>query len=136
MNGGSSQWKDTLPHRGDALLLDELVRSEDEAIVFTASVDAGSAYAGDGEVCSIVAVDMAAQAAAVLEWQRSDLEKTGGYLVSVQSARVGTPHFKAGEGVVVRVDRVASKPPLFSYRGRADCNGKQLLQVEFSVMAT
>lgn len=122
-----------LPHRGPALLVDEVAESEDDGVTVRARLAPESAYARAGRVASIVTLDVAAQAAAVLEAQHGEL--AGGMLVRLREARIEIADFEVGSEVSVQVERINARPPLYSYRASSSSRGQRLASFEFSLVA-
>lgn len=123
-----------LPHRGPALLLDEVAESEDGGVNVRARLTPESAYARGGRVATIVTLDVAAQAAAVLEAQHG--EPAGGMLVRLREARIETAEFEVGAEISVHVERISARPPLYSYRGSSWSRDRRLASFEFSLIAS
>lgn len=121
-----------LPHRGPARLVDEVAEPEDGAVTVRVRLAPESAYAHAGRVASIVTLDVAAQAAAVLEAR--DGEPAGGMLVRLREARIETAEFEVGTEVSVRVERISARPPLYSYRGSSWSRDRRLASFEFSLI--
>lgn len=128
----SGDFSRLLPHRGPALLLREVVQVDDSSATVRARFGAESPYVHDGCVPSIVTLDVAAQAAAVLEAQ--DGEPVEGLLVRIREAHIETAKFAAGSQVSVHTDRLSRRPPLYSYRATSRVGKRQLASFEFSLV--
>ncbi len=97
-----------LPHRAPMRLVEGIVARLPDGIVCRARLPEGCPLAGDGEAPTYVAIEMAAQAAAVLEaLARSEGGEAPsprvGYLVSVRDAIFPSGPIPVGRPVEVRL---------------------------------
>ena len=107
-----------LPHGGIALFVCEVLEVGESWIRCAGSVDPTSPYAV-GEWCEgYVAVELGAQAAALLEAHRGargSAEGRLGYLVRLRTLEIETSRFAAGETLVATATRTGEMPPLYIY---------------------
>jgi predicted hotdog family 3-hydroxylacyl-ACP dehydratase len=106
-----------IPHHGTARLVETIVDGSADGIVCRGSVPPGSAFAsGEGRVPAVVALELAAQAAAVHRALESGAETSDrGYLVSVRGAVLHVAEIAAGVPLRADVRLAASAGPLATY---------------------
>ncbi len=120
-----------LPQRGPARLVESLVEEHKDGVTCAGRVSERSPLARDGRVPGFVALELAAQAAAVFEglrrWrQGAAAEPVGGYLVGLSDVAIERPELQAGALLTARVRRVGAAGPLARYeasvtQGSAPC---------------
>jgi predicted hotdog family 3-hydroxylacyl-ACP dehydratase len=93
-------------------------------VVCRARVPAASPFVADGEVPSFVALDVAAQAAALLLAAATPM--AGGYLVGVRDARFAAGGFGAGDRLTATVDVAACNSPLLVVRATVTCGRREV----------
>ena len=123
---------DLLPHVGAARLVRSVEACDSETITCTALVPADSPYATDGRYPAFVALEMGAQAAALLEAQSTsgDAERTpprSGYLARARRVRLLQDELPVDRPLTVHVRRDGAAPPLFIYDVRAVCENEPVL---------
>jgi len=115
-----------LPHAAGARMIDGVVDTADDRIRCSARVPEGSAWTVGSDVPSWVAIEIAAQAAAVLERLAAPdgaPAAARGFVVRVREVRCVRPRFAASARVVVDVRRAGAAPPLALYRFEAEADG-------------
>ena len=114
-----------LPHRGPALLIEDILEDEGGLSVCRARVPADSPFrtseGGRAVVPTYLALEMGAQAAATIEGrQRAHHGARGapaaGLVVGVREAVFHAPHLPAEGSFLVRTAQLESAPPLRVYR--------------------
>jgi predicted hotdog family 3-hydroxylacyl-ACP dehydratase len=104
-----------IPHRGEALLLRQILRHEGETIECVGVIPGSSPFVQGGRAPSFVGLELAAQAAAALQvLERSDrpLAPPHGYLVGVREARFTSAWIPADREIHTRVRRTGQAGPL------------------------
>jgi predicted hotdog family 3-hydroxylacyl-ACP dehydratase len=108
-----------IPHRGAARLVEAIVDVDPEAglVVCRGRVRAGSAFASGGRAPAVVAVELAAQAAAVQHalGGAGDGPPRPGYLVAVRSASFHTDEVPVDVPLLATVRRTGQAGPLATY---------------------
>ncbi len=108
-----------LPHAGTARLVTRVLEVTANAIVCEGTVTQASPYATRSWVPTWIGVELAAQAAALLEAHTHEAALEGtrptGYLVRMRNLRCARPVFPAGTSLRVRVERRSAALPLFAY---------------------
>jgi len=107
-----------LPHAGVARLVEQVVETGHDHIVCEGTIPAGNPFVVDGRVPSLVLLELAAQASALLELEGLAGARVG-YLVRVRRAEFHQEFVAAGRPYRVRVERAAAAPPLFRYDATA-----------------
>jgi predicted hotdog family 3-hydroxylacyl-ACP dehydratase len=109
-----------LPHGPPARWIDEVLARGEGELVCRGRIPAASPFARGGTAPALAGLELAAQAAAVLE----ALDRAGaggaaeprrGYLVRVREAALAAAGIPAGAPLVVRVRRTGGLPPLAVY---------------------
>lgn len=122
MSGGAFGIEELLPHRGPSLLLVDVIEVGGEEIRAVGRIPAGHPAVGpEGTAPSVLAVELAAQGAALLEaWNAGDrrAEPRIGYLVGLRSVRLAERTLPAEMPLEVWVRREASSPPLARFAMR------------------
>jgi len=121
-----------LPHAGPALLITAILDAHEDGIVCEGRVPAGHAYAPGEVYPSFVAIEMAAQAAAVsaaLSSIAADAEWVPqvGYLVRARRIRWTRESLPAGETLVVRVRHTGGAGALRLHRVSVALDGAEVL---------
>jgi predicted hotdog family 3-hydroxylacyl-ACP dehydratase len=106
-----------LPHSGVARFVEQVVESGELGGVCLARVSEGSPFAIGGKVPTFVALDIAAQAAAVLRSTAGSTsggppKSRGGYLVGARDLHFAAGSFEVGEPLIVTVERSGCNGPL------------------------
>ena len=125
-----------LPHRATMRLVAAVESEPDDGIVCAARVPAGSPFAANGTAPALVAIEMAAQAAAVFEALRrfrasggesdSAIDAAGpriGYLVGARGVRFLAARIPAGAACQVAIHLAGLAGPLSTYRFDVDRGG-------------
>lgn len=120
-----------LPHRPPMLLVRELLERGPGRLRCRGQVAADSPLARDGRAPAMLAVELAAQGAALLEaLERGDREGDAaprrGYLISLQRLELGSPTLPAGEPLDASVVYDGGAGPLARYRIRVRGAGGEL----------
>lgn len=106
-----------LPHGGAARWIEAVLERGPGELTCRGRIPAASPFAAGGTAPALAAIELAAQAAAVLEaMERTEAgEPEGprrGYLVRLRSVRLAAEGIAAGEPLTVRVERTGRQPPL------------------------
>jgi predicted hotdog family 3-hydroxylacyl-ACP dehydratase len=106
-----------IAHRGAALMVETIVEAGPDHAVCRGRVGAGSAFATSGRVPAVVAIELAAQAAAVQQAlaARGGEAPRPGYLVGVRDASLRADVVPADAPLLAAVRRVARAGPLATY---------------------
>jgi predicted hotdog family 3-hydroxylacyl-ACP dehydratase len=127
-----------LPHRPPARMVTHVLYGSDSEITCEAVVPLDSPFAEGGRCASWVTVEIAAQAAAVLEFLSSGAEAGGagrsraGYLVRIRSATFSVCEFRAGVPLEARVVRVGAAPPLAVFEATVGLDGLEIMRGRLS----
>lgn len=129
-----------IPHRGAALLLAGVSESTADRLVAVAVVPPGSPFVAEGVAASFVALEIAAQAAAVFEALRrrqagGPAEPRVGYLVGAREARLEAA-LPVGSAFRVTVRLEAAVPPLSTYRFQVGGSGTVIARGAISTYLT
>ena len=118
-----------LPHRGRAILVEDVVALLDDGIECRGRIPPDAALAREGRVPSFVALELAAQAAAVLEALRRR-EPAGaaasprtGYLVSLRGVVMERPEIPVGAPLSVSLKSSGQAGGLGLYEAVVACEG-------------
>lgn len=120
---GAAEVGALLPHGPEARWVEVVERLDHGAIVCRGAVPLESPFVTGGVVPAFVTVELAAQAAGLLEaleraeaghsaGQASAAPLRGGLLVRVRRLRIDRPLLRAGERLVALVERAGASPPL------------------------
>jgi predicted hotdog family 3-hydroxylacyl-ACP dehydratase len=106
-----------LPHAPPARLIRGVIEAEAERIVCTAEIPPAHPLAAEGRAPAFLAIEAAAQGAAVLEAlaRREDPTPRIGYLVGIREARFTTVPLPVGRPFQVSARLAGSAPPLSIY---------------------
>lgn len=135
--GGPSDLPQQLPHGDVARLVERIVERGADEITCEGTVPPASPFAEGAHAPSFLALELAAQAAALLELAGATARgerwaKRIGYLVRVRAARFATAVVPVGRPLTVRVRRTRSAPPLFRYEAEvADADGATVFEGSF-----
>jgi predicted hotdog family 3-hydroxylacyl-ACP dehydratase len=127
-----------IPHRGPALLVHTIVETGPDAAVCRGRIPAESAFVTDGRAPAVLAIELAAQAAAV---QQAMAARTAGvakpgYLVGVRDAALQVDDVRSDVTLVATVRRVARAGPLATYEvSVTGPGGEQVLTATLSTHA-
>lgn len=127
-----------LAHGTAARFVDEVIEVGDGAIVCGGSVPGHSPAVVDGAAGSWATLELAAQAAALL--QSATPEKEGeavsGYLVRVRDARFARTTVPADRRLVVRVERAGGAGPLSLFDVRVELDGEEIVTAGLGTFQT
>lgn len=129
-----------LPHGPAARLLTRVLELDPDAVRSQASTSAASPY-GDGEtVSSLVAVEMAAQAAGVhqafLAAAKAATRTGSGYVVRVRKLSISRQRFDVETPVRLHAWLIGVAPPLAIYGASAElADGSPVLRMELTLLA-
>jgi predicted hotdog family 3-hydroxylacyl-ACP dehydratase len=106
-----------LPHAPPARLIRGVIEAEAERIVCAAEIPPDHPLAVEGRAPAFLAIEAAAQGAAVLEAlaRKDDPAPRIGYLVGIREARFAAPPLPAGRPFQVSARLAGSAPPLSIY---------------------
>jgi predicted hotdog family 3-hydroxylacyl-ACP dehydratase len=106
-----------IPHRGHALLVQAILDAGPVAAVCRGRISSESAFAAAGRVPAVVAIELAAQAAAVQQALAAPRPGPArpGYLVGVRDASLRADDVATDVPLVATVRRVAQAGPLATY---------------------
>lgn len=125
-----------LPHAGPARLVTRVVEVAADAIVCEGTVPPENPYVSSSSCPTWVGVELAAQAAALLEAHTHQATLVGtrptGYLVRMRDVRCSRPAFPAGTVLRIRVERLSAALPLFVYRISVAAGDVELLRGQIS----
>ncbi|MGH9465016.1 MAG: hypothetical protein ACRD0X_05180 [Thermoanaerobaculia bacterium] len=125
-----------LPHTGPARLVTRVVEVGPDAIVCEGTVPLQSPYSSGSGCPTWVGVELAAQAAALLEAHTHETTlvstRPTGYLVRVRDVRCARPTFPPETLLRVRVERLSAAVPLFVYAISVGLDGVELLRGQIS----
>ena len=110
---------DLIPHAPPARFIRGVVEVLADGIVCAAEIPSSHPLAEEDRVPSFLGLEMAAQAAAVLEALGRSERAPGprlGYLVGLRDVRLGAPHLTTDRPMRVEVRLHGSAPPLAMYR--------------------
>lgn len=123
--------QELIPHRGPMLLVDRVLDRRPDGVSCQGRIPADSPFALGGRAPAFVAIELAAQTAAVFEaLGRRESGSAGpriGYLVSVRTARFAVHELPVGEPLVAHVRSAGSAPPLALYHVRVEREGVQVM---------
>lgn len=122
-----------LPHGAEARFVHDIDRLDAESIVARGAVPAGGRYDRDGRAPAVVAVELAAQAAGVLEASRSDGPAAVGYIVGLRELELDVDDVPTGQELVAQVDLEGMARPLTVYSVRVTLGGADVLRGKLSV---
>ncbi|HXV77556.1 MAG TPA: hypothetical protein VD788_14680 [Candidatus Polarisedimenticolaceae bacterium] len=117
-----------LPHDGVARFVDRVLELDADRIVCAGRIPEGSPFAVAGRAPSFLAIELAAQAAALLECARREGPSRRarlGYLVRVRRAEFGGPFLAVEQTLRVHVRRSAAAPPLYRYDAEVESAGER-----------
>jgi len=107
-----------IPHRGPARLVHAILESpRPDVVVCAGRVPADSAFVCDGRVAAVVLLEMAAQAAAVLQALAAPSEGAArpGYLVAIRAATFRAEDVPADAVLIATVRRTGQAGPLATF---------------------
>jgi predicted hotdog family 3-hydroxylacyl-ACP dehydratase len=106
-----------IPHRGPALLLEAVLDAGPEHAICRGRVPVGSAFVIGGRAAAVIAIEVAAQTAAVHQALAapSGGNARPGYLVGVRDASLRADFVPAGAVLVATVRRLGGAGPLATY---------------------
>jgi 3-hydroxymyristoyl/3-hydroxydecanoyl-(acyl carrier protein) dehydratase len=109
-----------LPHRAPMLFVERLLGEADDGATAVGRVPSGCALVTGGRAPAFVALELAAQTAAVWEALRGESRPAAGmprvgYLVLLENVVLGRPTIPADADLIASVRLLASLPPLSTY---------------------
>src|SRR5262245_51033854 len=106
-----------LPHRGPARLVEAVLDAGPDVLVCRGRVPADNAFARSGRVPAVVALELAAQAAAVQQAFAEGGADTAkpGYLVGIRSASLDVDEIATDVPLVATVRRTGQAGPLGAF---------------------
>jgi predicted hotdog family 3-hydroxylacyl-ACP dehydratase len=117
-----------LPHGPAAVLIDSVLERGEGRLRCAGSIPAAYALVRDGQAPSFVALELGAQAAALLEvlsaGAEEHAERRRGYLVSAREVVFERAQIPAGAALEVAVERAGVAGPLSLYRVRVSLGGE------------
>lgn len=121
-----------LPHRAPALLLREILRWEDDEVSCSGAVPSEHPLASNGEAPIWLALEVGAQAGAVLaallrNTDETEVEPRVGYLVGMRGCTLHAPAVPVGDSLEVRARRTGGAGPLALFAIEVRCEGGPLL---------
>jgi predicted hotdog family 3-hydroxylacyl-ACP dehydratase len=127
-----------LPHAAGARLVRAILELGDDAVACSAVLPADSPYASAGRVPAFVGLEIAAQAAAVLEAlglpaERRTARRGHGYLVRARRVRSLVDEIPVERPLVVRVRRAARAEAVVLYEAELTAGGAPVLRGSFSL---
>ena len=127
-----------LPHGSEARFLDELLELTEGKVECACSIPSNSPYVLDGQVPAFVALELAAQTAAILEavhavQVRGKNAPEIGYLVRVKSLKLACANFPAGRPLRARAVLDVTVPPLSLYDVRVRLDEREILSGSISL---
>ncbi|MCO5169006.1 MAG: 3-hydroxylacyl-ACP dehydratase [Planctomycetes bacterium] len=126
-----------LPQRGPALLLDEVVAADDAAMTCRVTVREGSAYARDGVVPAVVALEYMAQAVGAWiglgAYARAEPPRVG-LLLAARDLVLHVEGFAPGDVIDVRVERTWTDGAAGAFRGVATRAGAPVAEAALTVL--
>jgi predicted hotdog family 3-hydroxylacyl-ACP dehydratase len=109
---------DFMPHRPPMLLLDHLVEHTETLAVCTKTLRADDPFVADGEVSSVLALELFAQTAAAhfgyLAHQRGG-GFAAGALLGTRRLDLDVPRLRVGDTLEIRATQVMAMPPASQY---------------------
>jgi predicted hotdog family 3-hydroxylacyl-ACP dehydratase len=127
-----------IPHRGPARLVRAILdRPQPDVVVCSGRVPADSAFVSDGRVPAVVLLEMAAQAAAVLQALAAPSQSAArpGYLVAIRAATFRAEDVAADGVLVATVRRTGQAGPLATFDATVSCGPDEILSATLSTHA-
>ena len=126
-----------LPHAGPARLIEDVRSIEDHCIETVGAIPARSAWVDRGRVPAYVALELAAQSAAVFEIAdgpegEGSAPAEHGYIVRVRDLRCLRTDFPSDAALRASIRLEGSAAPLAMYRFEASANGEPIAAGTFS----
>lgn len=114
-----------LPHTPPSRLATGVLEIGDGHVLCRGSIPAANASARGGEAGPWMALELAAQAAGLLQaaGEGDDVEPRVGYIVRIRDARFSRPTLPAETTLLARVDHDGGGGPLSLYRARVELDG-------------
>jgi predicted hotdog family 3-hydroxylacyl-ACP dehydratase len=127
-----------LPHRGPALLLDELIAQAPERVTCRVTVRADAAYARDGRLPAVLALEYMAQT--IGAWVGLRARARGepvriGFLLGTRELRLFVDDFAAGDVLDVDAEHVWGDSALGSFRCAVRRAGSSQVLAEATINA-
>lgn len=127
---------EVLPHSPPAVLVERVLAFDGDTVVCLARIGADSPFVSDGRAPALVALEMAAQAAAMLP-QRGDGTVgplRSGYLVRVRDVTLSRADLPAGAALVVTARRTDATGPLGVFAVDVRLDGEPVLAGTLATM--
>lgn len=130
-----------LPHRSPARWIDGVGQTTEKSIRVSGRIPSDSAFVSEGQASSYVALEFAAQAAAVLETlgrasSGGDAAAHLGYLVGARQVQLDAPRVAAAAEVLAEVELEGTAGPLSIYRSRVVQAGQRIAAATVSTYIT
>ncbi len=128
---------DLIPHRPPLLMADEVVELRADGAVCRGRVAADNPFVAAGAAPSLVALELAAQCAALVEamerWRRDGAATPRvGYLVGIRHATFSPQRIPVGRTLTIELRAVAAAPPLTHYEARVADEDREYFSGGFS----
>lgn len=126
-----------IPHRPPLLMAEEVVELRPDGALCRGRVHPDSPFVTAGAAPSFVALEMAAQCAALLEaldrWRKGGAAAPRvGFLVGVRNATFAPEPIPAGRTLTIDLRAVGAAPPLTIYEARVADEGREYFSGSFS----
>jgi len=130
-----------IPHRGAALLIEEILEVSQHEIVGRGRIPAASPFVREGRAPGFVALDLAAQLAGALEGVIASGTASAGppqvaYLVTAKNVTLPPEGLPADEPLIARARREPSAPPLLRFSVTVELGSRTVLSGLIGVYAT
>ena len=129
-----------IPHRGPARFVQAILESPGPGVAVCAGrVPADSAFVAEGRVPAVVLLEMAAQAAAVLQAQAAPAPAVAGsrpgYLVAIRAAMLRVDDVAAGARLIATVRRTGQAGPLATFDVTVSLGAEEVVSATLSTHA-
>ena len=130
-----------IPHRGAALLVEQILEASAQEIVGRGRIPAASPFVREGRAPSFVALDLAAQLAGALEGITSAKAASTAppgvaYLVTAKNVKLSPGGLPADEPLIARARRESSAPPLLRFSVTVQLGSRTVLSGLIGIYAT
>lgn len=130
---------DLVPHRPPMLLIDALVRADEEAAMSVVTLRDGGAQVSGGRLPIVYIVEAMAQTAAahlgaLARWRREPAG--GGYLVGLRDVDLARAALDSGDVVAIEVRRTFGEERFASYECRAFVRATAVASATVNVLRT
>ncbi|MEM7051178.1 MAG: hypothetical protein AAF604_16030 [Acidobacteriota bacterium] len=124
-----------LPHRGPALLVKEIVQRDGDRLVCEGEIPPTSAFADGGRAPAFLALELAAQSAALVE-SSTDEEPRIGYLVRIRRAQLAAPSVPTGVRLRTEIQPLGGSGGLRMFRVRVLLDGEEIASGDLTTVLT